>query len=210
MAETLDLRPDGIAAWKMVEESPILLGYNNPWFRFAVVFVVCVLAATVVRLIWGPDAAIVTIGIALVAGAAAVTSLYFLLGEKRIGALLAEVSKDYVAVGCAMDRIVIPWTAVDTQAEHLPVNDKFMAIPVAASALDEVKFETAVGSRTWDRTPYRRFIVAIKYNPRTAWIEIHATPNEFFIHLLTFVYPMIIVHRERNHQHAVEGSSRGK
>ena len=205
MLETVDLRSDGFEAWKSVEQAPIGFDYFNPWFRYAAVLVVSLIAGAGIWFLAGSTwlwAIAILLFFGIVSG---VKAAYFYFGELRIGVLLAEVSKAHIAVGCGgreplkrsiRDRIVIPWTAVNKDVTNLPINDKFMAIPVRPEALEQLTFETASTQATWDRLPYKRFLVSVKYNPEMSWVEIHATPNVFFIHLLSMVYPMIAVIKE--------------
>lgn len=193
----LDLHSDGTAAWEQVAREPIILGYPNPWFRFAVVFVIWLIAAAAVAFFGSDRAQIILAPIGALAIIAAVSSAYFLIGEKRVGALLAEISKEHFAVGCLADRIVIPWAAVDLQVQQVPLNNQFMAIPIDENALEALKFETRSLTASWDRKPYKRFIVTVQYNAEAGRVEIRAKPNEFLVHLLAFVYPMIAVLLER-------------
>jgi hypothetical protein len=122
------------------------------------------------------------------------SSLRFLLGERRIGMLLSEVSTGFIAVGCPADRIIIPWDVVDTKAKHLPINNKFLTIPVQKDRVDEILFQTQAGKTPWDLKEYRRFICSIKYNPTCSWVEIGTNPNGYMFDLLAIVYPMVMTY----------------
>ena len=190
----MDVRPDGIAAWKAVEKSRIVLQYNNPWRGFAGAAAIGIVACIVVFCIWGLGYVLFPAVLTL-AGTA--TSLYYFLGEKRIGALLAEISSEHIAIGCPRDRIIIPWIAVDTSVAQLPINDKYMAIPIAPDRRGDVLFHTAQGKVPWDRSDYRRFILTVRFNPSQSWVEVRTTPNAFFVKILAFVYPMIVILKDR-------------
>ena len=208
MSEPIDLLTPGRDLWGMVRREPIVLAYDNPWRRFAVVCVVALLFIAAIRLGLGGDRWLLAqLALGVIAAAALLTSARFLTGERRIGALLAEVTTQHVAVGSEVDRIVIPWSAVDTDVVRVPIDSRFMAIPVMKGALDQLIYQSAA-TATWDRRPYSCFIVEVRHNAEASWVEIHSRPNEFFVNLLNYVYPMIAVLRQERQAGSV-GSSEG-
>ena len=209
MSEPIDLLTPGRDLWGMVRREPIVLAYDNPWRRFAVVCVVALLFIAAIRLGLGGDRWLLAqLALGVIAAAALLTSARFLTGERRIGALLAEVTTQHVAVGSEVGRIVIPWSAVDTDVVRVPIDSRFMAIPVMKGALDQLIYQSAEATATWDRRPYSCFIVEVRHNAEASWVEIHSRPNEFFVNLLNYVYPMIAVLRQERQAGSV-GSSEG-
>ena len=158
MSEPIDLLTPGRDLWGMVRREPIVLAYDNPWRRFAVVCVVALLFIAAIRLGLGGDRWLLAqLALGVIAAAALLTSARFLTGERRIGALLAEVTTQHVAVGSEVDRIVIPWSAVDTDVVRVPIDSRFMAIPVMKGALDQLIYQSAEATATWDRRPLQLF-----------------------------------------------------
>jgi len=202
MEERIPLHEEGLEYWKMVEEAPLLINYNNPGFRFFILTVICFVGGGVMSLIWGSQVLAVSAILGAIGLGGLFKSLYFWLGEKRIGALLAEISTEHIAVGCPFHRIIIPWTAVNQNCENLPINNDYMAIPIHDQALNQIQHHTAEQRVPWDRKPYKCFIVTIKHNPKASWIEIYANPNEFFVNLLGLIYPMISVLPQRGDRKA--------
>ena len=197
MREPIDLLTPGRDLWGMVRREPIVLAYDNPWRRFAVVCMVALLSIVAIRWGFGGDRWLLgQLALGVLAAAALLTSVRFVRGERRIGALLAEVTTQHVAVGSEVDRIVIPWSAVDTDVDVVPIDSRFMAIPVMKGALDQLIYQSVEATATWDRRPYSCFIVEVRHNAAASWVEIHSRPNEFFVSLLNFVYPMIAVLRQ--------------
>ena len=208
MPEQIDLLTPGKDLWGMVRREPIVLAYDNPWRRFAIVCAGALLLLATIRWRMGDDQWLFgQVALGVLAAAALLTSVRFLRGEQRIGALLAEVTTQHVAVGSEVDRIVIPWSAVDTDVDRVPIDSRFMAIPVLKDALDQLIYQSAESTATWDRRPYNCFIVEVTHNPEASWVEIHSRPNEFFVNLLNFVYPMIAVLRHEGRADSVGSDS---
>ena len=116
------------------------------------------------------------------------------------------MTTQHVAVGSEVDRIVIPWSAVDADVDRVPIDSRFMAIPVLKGALDQLIYQSVEATATWDRRPYSCFIVEVRHNAEASWVEIHSRPNEFFVKLLNFVYPMIAVLRRERGVGSLEGN----
>jgi len=45
---------------------------------------------------------------------------------------------------------VIPWSAVDTDVDRVPIDSRVMAIPVMKDALDQIIYQSAESTATWD------------------------------------------------------------
>ena len=189
-----DYLKQGPSLWAKVAEGPLIIKYNNPWLRL-VAFDASVMAA--MFFIWFGLIGVSTLSI-LASGVICLvpfaSSLRFLLGERRIGMLLSEVNAGFIAVGCPVDRIIIPWDVVDTKAKHLPVNNKYLTIPIQNDRVGEILFQTQDGKTPWDLKEYRRFICSIKYNPACSWVEIWTKPNGYMFDLLAIIYPMLMTY----------------
>jgi hypothetical protein len=114
--------------------------------------------------------------------------------ERKVQGGAAFVSTLGCSIGCGFDRLFIPWSAVNVDYQYLPINDKYMLIPVKEELLDEVIIQYQGGdSIPWDRKPYVRAIIRAEYIPSEG-VRIYAYPNEVMVHYLGLVYP-VLTHR---------------
>jgi hypothetical protein len=195
--ESEDWLAQGRRNWELVEaKGEVGIPWNNPWRRFAVIAVVgaAILAA---GHFWLDNNFVRFIGvvIGLIGGASAV--FYFVKGA-RVGGIAATVSTEGCTIGCGIDRLFIPWSAISTEVEHLPVNDQFMSIPIKSGAAGQILIQRPDGSAAaWDGLPYRRAIIRVEFYAPDEGIRIYAWPNEIMVHFLSFLYP-ILGHRRRS------------
>ena len=200
-----DTAPDfldrGRRLWRHVSEQPLRYEYRGPGFRFVVIG--AALAGIASLLAWfgdgWPDAAAHGLGaLALLSG---LYGLRFLIGAARVGGLVWEVNTEGVGVGCGYDSLVIPWDAVDTTARYLPVNDRYMLIPVRDEDVSKVHLQDGEGPKTWEGAPYKRFILQARHE-KGSGIVISSWPNEYWVHLLFIAYPMISALKEARKGHS--------
>ncbi len=191
MAEKLnDWLREGKDKWALVEKhGEITIPWNNPWYRFAVIaFVGLVIAAAgyfwfELKPVWLVGAGIAALG--------ALTAMRFFVKGYRVGGVAAFVSKDGCSIGCDYDRLFIPWSAVDSDIKHLPINDHFMLIPTRDEAADDIVIQYQDRSfLKWDRKPYKRAIIRAEYHTGEG-VRIYAYPNEIMVFFLSFLYPVM-------------------
>jgi hypothetical protein len=181
---------EGEEKWALVEQhGEITIPWNNPWYRFAGIALVGLGIAAAgyfwlhIKPVW-----IVGLGIALLG---AFTATRFLTKGYRVGGIAAFVSKDGCSIGCAYDRLFIPWSAIDTEVEQVPINDQFMLVPIRDSAIDEIVVQYQDRSFVkWNRQPYKRAIIRAEYHADEG-VHIYAYPNEIIVYFLSFLYPIM-------------------
>jgi hypothetical protein len=203
-ADGWNLRADGERFWGLVEEGPLVVRSNQTAYR------VCRdgglgLLVLIAVAVWHPAPVVVAAVVALVLIATGFSWRYYWTRERPLNPLMAVHDAEEIRIGCALDCLVIPWASMDPSAEHLPVNNDFMAIPVGREGLDAVMLDSEGGPRPWDRKPYRRTILTVRYNEAMSWVEVHANPNGFFVSTLGVVYPMICIWRERHNEQRRSG-----
>ncbi|MEZ6058052.1 MAG: hypothetical protein R3C01_15235 [Planctomycetaceae bacterium] len=191
MTEQLnDWLREGEEKWSLVEQhGEITIPWNNPWYRFAGVALVGFIIAAAgyfwleMKPVWVVGLGIATLG--------TFTATRFFIKGYRVGGIAAFVSKDGCSIGCDYDRLFIPWSAVETDIEQLPINDEFMLVPAKNDAADEIVIQYQDRSfRQWDRQPYKRAIIRAEYHADEG-VRIYAYPNEIMVFFLSFLYPVL-------------------
>jgi hypothetical protein len=190
VAELNDWLRDGKEKWALVERhGEIIIPWNNPWHRFASIAIVGLVVAAA-GYFWLEMKPIWLTGVGIFAFGALTAARFFLKGY-GVGGIAAFVSKEGCSVGCGYDRLFIPWSAVETNVEHLPINNQFMLVPIKKGAADELKVHSQARSFVkWDRQPYKRAIIRAEYLPDEG-VRIYAHPNDFMVFFLSFLYPVM-------------------
>jgi hypothetical protein len=213
VTELNDWLLEGKEKWQLVEKhGEIVIPWNNPWYRCAVISVIG-LAVLAVGHFW-LDITVVRIaglGIAGIAGAVALN--YFAKGH-RVGGIAAFVSNKGCSIGCGYDRLFIPWSAVLTEVDKLPINDQFMVIPIRSNAADELLIQYQDGSSVkWDGQRYKRAIIRAElatFQPPNKGVFIYADPNEVMVFFLLFLYPVMAYRASRSASEAAAADARAE
>lgn len=129
MTELNDWLREGKEKWELVEQyGEVTIPWNNPWYRFAGVAAVGLIIAAVGHF-WLEMKPVWLVGIGISALGALTAARFFIKGH-RVGGIAAFVSKNGCSIGCDYDRLFIPWSAVETNVQQLPINDQFMLVPI--------------------------------------------------------------------------------
>ena len=210
MNEAIDIegwRRDGEQLWASIQETKLVVVYwNNPWPRFAVIGALFLIAAVTAALLWQNYIAVAALTLA------ALPCVYTAIKYYRIGAqtggLYSFFSENGFGIGCHEDRLSIPYSSIRRPARVTPstVNDNYIVLPVAPEKAGVIVERQNGTDSPWDGTPYQRGIASILLE--NGELRARAYPNEMIVHLFCGIYPLCIFLESRP---AEEGrSSKGK
>jgi len=182
-------RSAGIAAWKQIDDGPIVLGYHNPWRGLAGLSVGFTLLLCAVAALWGARAHVALVLLGTAAVYAALSALWLSVGERRVGTLTHELSKDHLAIGCAKDRLLVPWLALDPTESVEMLRDR-LRLPIRPGCTTDLQLERDGSRISWDGTPYRRFTLEIRLIDEGR-LELISFPAAFATHLAGLVVPLL-------------------
>lgn len=192
MNQAIDIqawRKDGEQLWAQIQERKlVVIWWNNPWFRFAVIGLVLLIAAAVTWLIWR-DNLISGLFVLLALPCAYIATKYYAI-QARTGGLYSFFSDTGFGIGCDADRLSFPYSSLQLPGMVSPstVNENYIVLPVKPE-IQGVKIERKSGAdSTWDGTPYKRGIASIFI--KDGAVHVRANPNEMIVHLFCAIYPL--------------------
>lgn len=192
MTHSIDInawRNDGKNLWTQIQERKlVVIFWNNPWFRLALLGSVFVIAAVATWLIWRNH--FVSSALGIVALPFLYASIkYYSIGV-RTGGLYSFFSEKGFGIGCDADRLSFPYSSIQLPEKVSPatVNKNYIVLPVRADA-KEVIIERKNGvDSEWDGTPYERGIASVFIKDGAVYVR--AYPNEMIVHLFCAIYPL--------------------
>ena len=192
MTQSIDIqawRKDGEQLWAQIQERKlVVIWWNNPWFRFAVIGAVLLMAAVVTWLIWR------NLGISGASGLLSSPCVYIAIKYYAIGArtggLYSFFSDTGFGIGCDADRLSFPYASLELPGRVSPstVNDNYIILPLKVGTEDVVLESKNGADSPWDGKPYERGIASIFI--KDGAVHAKAYPNEMIVHLFCAIYPL--------------------
>ena len=183
-------RKDGERLWGSIQETKlVVIPWNNPWRRFAILGAAILVAACVAAFTMRNQYVFAFAAISL-------PFLYTALKYFRIGAqtggLYSFFSENGFGIGCDADRLLIPYSAILLSDRVSPstVNDNYIVLPAKPETTGVVIERPNGEDSQWDGTPYKRGIASVFITDGD--LRVGAYPNEMIVHLFCAIYPLSI------------------